>query len=653
MRGPVIFGLVGFFIGVLLHVFLLSIVVKRPRKERFEKVLIALLLALLTWYAGSFVALLLRQMDLSKVAPALVWFDAVSFTSLGLLPALLLHTNWVYFQRRFSANTVERRIYPGLIVLLYVVLLLLPAALPQLLSQPSLHPLRKLGALTTPFLILLAVSYVACILLQVGIIRRSRKPVEQRLFRRLAILFCVIPAYNFWVFAFEGWQTRTAGEYLVLIALLGSLFPTFVVTYYIYRHQFLQIPIHRGLASTFLVLIILSAYLIGIRSFGQYLEVELGAPSLLLEVTFLVTLLLFFPPLSQWVQDWVSRGFSAELSRYRNLAATIGRGAPAVLSKTEWADFVQRKIDEEFPGAIRLRIGESAAPGSGPGVYPLTAGDRTLGCLELLRSPERLSASQHDGLRMLAAELGGVIERAELLERQIELEREVSQKTQLEALGKTAATIAHNVKNPLSSIKTLMQLQSEAENLTADQKREAQMVIQEIDRLSKTVTALLRFSRLDQDGPARTGNRDVNLRLLAESIQAVFRGTIESKNLDFSSHFQAEPMIVSTYPDLLKDILSNLVSNAIEACAEGGRVRLAFEQIDDGWRLAVEDDGPGIAPEVVAHLFEPFFTTKATGTGLGLAIVKRRVEQLNGIIRFESISPEGGTRFSVTVPLAT
>jgi signal transduction histidine kinase len=105
--------------------------------------------------------------------------------------------------------------------------------------------------------------------------------------------------------------------------------------------------------------------------------------------------------------------------------------------------------------------------------------------------------------------------------------------------------------------------------------------------------------------------------------------------------------------EALSEILSNLIVNAIEAQASGGRVKVGLARSDGRLEIIVEDGGPGISQELRAKMFQPYFTTKATGTGLGLSIVARRVEEMGGTISCESPVRGGkGTRFRLTLPLA-
>ena len=212
-----------------------------------------------------------------------------------------------------------------------------------------------------------------------------------------------------------------------------------------------------------------------------------------------------------------------------------------------------------------------------------------------------------------------------------------------------AATIAHNVKNPLSSIKTLLQLQREADNLTQAQQHELGMMLEEVDRLSKTVTSLLRFSRLES-GEGRTLS-DVDLRGLVETVLAVFQGSLTDRQLALDVELGSDPLTVRAHADGLKDVLANLLSNAVEASPVGGTISIRTRREGDRAKLLIEDEGPGIPEGVLSRLFQPFVTTKAAGTGLGLAIARRRMEQMQGELRIAARSPSG-TRAIVELQVA-
>ena len=213
-----------------------------------------------------------------------------------------------------------------------------------------------------------------------------------------------------------------------------------------------------------------------------------------------------------------------------------------------------------------------------------------------------------------------------------------------------AATVAHNVKNPLSSMKTLLQLLSEAPNLTEDQGSDIDKVVEEIDRLSRTVSSLLEFSRLEK--PQRTSPREVDLGRLVDSVAGVFEGDFKSRDLKLKTLVDPARPRVESDDTLLREILSNLLSNAVEASNPGAEIIISVGADRDRISLAVEDQGEGVPEHLRRSIFLPFFSTTSRGTGLGLAIVQTRVEQLGGEIRLES-SRGSGARFVVRVPVRT
>ena len=183
--------------------------------------------------------------------------------------------------------------------------------------------------------------------------------------------------------------------------------------------------------------------------------------------------------------------------------------------------------------------------------------------------------------------------------------------------------------------------------LQSEHAEDLQMILGEIDRLANTTTELLEFARPDKhDGnnAALSTATGTTLRLLSQLArqQGV---TLDVQLADDLPAAQASPTAV-------REIVFNLVGNAIEAAGSGGRVTLACEHDEAGLQIEVCDDGPGIADDVRPRIFEPFVTTKTSGSGLGLHVVARRVRESGGTIDCES-PPGGGTRFRVRLPLAS
>jgi signal transduction histidine kinase len=234
-----------------------------------------------------------------------------------------------------------------------------------------------------------------------------------------------------------------------------------------------------------------------------------------------------------------------------------------------------------------------------------------------------------------------------LIEEKLRLERELAERERLALLGQMAATVSHNLRNPLSSMKTVLQVQLEKPDLPADLRHDCALVLGEIDRMSAKLKQLLNFAKPSVNG------RSVAAVAVAKQAASLFRHDAERRNVILEFDSPEEEISILASEEALSEILSNLIVNAIEAQPDGGRVRIALARTGDHLEIQLEDRGPGVSAELRSRIFQPFFTTKAAGTGLGLAIVARRVDEMGGTMSCESPIGEGkGTRFRVMLPLA-
>jgi signal transduction histidine kinase len=256
----------------------------------------------------------------------------------------------------------------------------------------------------------------------------------------------------------------------------------------------------------------------------------------------------------------------------------------------------------------------------------------------------RLSAGSD--LAALDRQLDHVVERVRAVAEQVQRQQqEMLRSEQLAAVGQLAASVAHEVRNPLTSIKMLVGAAlkyPQAQALTAD---DLGVMYKEVGRLEQTVQGLLDFAR-----PPRAVRQATDLReVIGEALDLV-RARARQQGVRFDVHQPAEPVIVSVDRGQFKTVLVNLLLNALDALPQGGRVEVGLRGGASA-EVTVEDDGPGIAPAVLPRLFTPFASTKPTGTGLGLSICRRVVQEHGGTIAARN-RPEGGARFTLTVPAA-
>jgi two-component system sensor histidine kinase HydH len=226
------------------------------------------------------------------------------------------------------------------------------------------------------------------------------------------------------------------------------------------------------------------------------------------------------------------------------------------------------------------------------------------------------------------------------------LKREVERSRRLAAVGRLAGGVAHEIRNPLSSIKGFATYFRERYRDVEEDRRTAEIMIQEVDRLNRVIGQLLEFAR-----PMAVEKRPVRPDVVARRALKLVESQAESQGVRLESRLPGG-VRVSMDADRMGQVLLNLLLNAVEAMPEGGTLELAAE-IDEANRAArftVSDTGQGIVRDDLARVFDPYFTTKPTGTGLGLAVVHKIVESHGGEVRVESEAGKG-TTVTVEVPL--
>jgi signal transduction histidine kinase len=224
-------------------------------------------------------------------------------------------------------------------------------------------------------------------------------------------------------------------------------------------------------------------------------------------------------------------------------------------------------------------------------------------------------------------------------------QRETLAQSRLAFLGEIAANIAHEVRTPLSVLKTAAQLLARGGMPAAEQRELALTAAAEVDRLNAVVTSLVDLAR-----PKPVRYRVERVDAIIDRAVAFFRPLAPKSGVELVAVGTAEDLQVQGSADQLHQVLLNLIQNAIQAIRGPGTVTVKSRR-DDGWVLIeVEDTGPGFDPDVLPRVFSPFVTTKPDGTGLGLAIVKRMIEEHGGTVGADN-RPGGGARVWMRLPL--
>lgn len=221
-------------------------------------------------------------------------------------------------------------------------------------------------------------------------------------------------------------------------------------------------------------------------------------------------------------------------------------------------------------------------------------------------------------------------------------EREVLRAEQLAAVGHLAAGVAHEIRNPLTSIKMLVQAGKEDEDgfLFED----LEIIEQEVNRMERSLRVFLDFARLPK--PERSEH---DMVVLASRTIDLIRGRAAKQGVVLQLTAPRMPVIVEADSELIQQVLVNLALNALDAMPSGGKLELIIQPDLEGIQVSVQDTGPGIAAQMMTRLFEPFVSTKETGVGLGLVISRRIAEEHGGQLTAVN-RLEGGASFTLRLP---
>lgn len=238
-----------------------------------------------------------------------------------------------------------------------------------------------------------------------------------------------------------------------------------------------------------------------------------------------------------------------------------------------------------------------------------------------------------------------------LKEKLSRINAQLLQSAKLAATGKLAASIAHEINNPLQSVQSCIYLVADGMALDNPNRQYLEIAREELDRIAKIVQRLADLYR-----PSQEGRRSTNVNALLENVLALMGKRLQQGDVTVKATLSDEIPDIPIVFDQIKQVFFNLILNAVEAMPEGGELtissHLARKSRQDCIEIVFRDSGVGIAPEALGRIFDPFYTTKAKGTGLGLSISHDIIERHGGSISVKSRVGIGST-FTVHLPLPT
>jgi len=672
-----ILQLVGYSVGALLPLWMaVQLVTHRNRLTSLERMLALLALTMGGWHTSNLVITLHGLFDLGydRWTTLLRVADTVSVVSITFAYSFLLHVHlhlWANAHLRPLTKGEKLRVY-----LCYLPTIFLTLAVPKLWMGEYAPMFTKLSFFVIPFAFWIAYVLGLIALTELLIARKTTNRSERRIMRTLAASFIGVGVVIFAALAFGLGEGTIAGLYLKTLANLGSLLPSVLLAYYIYRYRYLEIIIEESLVVVTFATVVLTVYVFGIRTIGDWLTQRYGVKPGLVESLLILALALVAAPFRGWLGSRFQKLFERETALFKEIVSRIGSYAGQYKDLLELLHFVEERTTEVL-GLRRLKIfvaGEgventeawvaqtlehSRDSGWLPVedsemlveqgyklAYPMRREDKVAGLLAVDAVGASLTPDARSVIETLADQVAIAIDDSRLMEENVRLERELAERERMASLGRMAATVAHEIKNPLSAIKSIAQVMREDEHLNKDYSRDLSLIVGETDRLSQSVTQLLSFARRESPAEQALGTDE-----LLRSVVDLFRANAREHGIGLEYQIRDDAQLSGKCVSVLRDALSNLLLNALQATSPGGKISLAAALDNADLLISVQDTGPGVPLELREQIWEPFFTTRQRGTGLGLAIVRKRVQEVGGTASLGGAANGGGALFFLRVPI--
>jgi len=670
-----ILQIVGYSIGALLPTWMaIQLVSHRARLTSLERMLALLAVTMGGWHTSNLVITLhgLFGFGFDRWTTLLRIADTVAVVSITFAYSFLLHVHlhlWANAHSRPLTNSERIRVY-----LSYLPTIFLALAVPRLWTGTYAPMFVRLKFFVIPFAFWIAYVLGLIAITELLIARKTSNRSERRIMRTLAASFIGVGVVIFAALAAGVGEGTVAGLYLKTIANLGSLLPSVLLAYYIYRYRYLEIIIEESLIVVTFATVVLTVYVFGIRTIGDWATHRYGVKPGLIEALLILALALFAAPFRGWLARRFQKLFERETALYKQIVSRIGSYAGQYKDLVDLLHFVEERTTEVL-ALRRLKIFVTSAQNTERWVvevleksraggwipiedhplltdhgfklaYPMRREEQVAGLLAIDAVGGSLTPDVRSVIATLADQVAIAIDDSRLMEENVRLERELAERERLAALGRMAATVAHEIKNPLSAIKSIAQVMREDENLNNEYSRDLSLIVGETDRLSQSVTQLLSFAR--RETPVE---QPLNTSELLRSVIHLFQANAREEGIELEYNATTDAQLSGKCVSVLRDALSNLLLNALQATENGGKVFVSARVEDTQVLISVQDTGPGVAAELREQIWEPFFTTRQRGTGLGLAIVRKRVQEVGGSASLASTRNGSGALFQLRVPI--
>jgi signal transduction histidine kinase len=684
-------ALFGYLLGTALHTLIATLVMVRKQKRPSEKIFLFLVIAVGIWHAGNVVALMLQHLSHHEFNFFIQLAKSFAFLGLAALPALLVHTHVAFLAESESAP--NHRMQTALLAIMYCPLLWFVYPLSSILVDPMISPIQILSKYMLPYVCWFVTALVISASIDMKLALIQEDEPFRHFYRVIGTLFSFIAVLTTFTYILGGREFPQLRSYLELISIVSSILPSTILAYFIYRYNFLELVIRRSFFVITLAVVIFGVYFLGVRQFSDYLARYFVVIPGLFEGLSILALVVTFPIYKKWLQRKVNQVFFREFGYYHQLFSELEQTINRIFGLQQLVDYIQKtvskilfldfvnitifefregqlkflattfpvipeietivgKLERDKSKLIRIEdvkeetILKELKTLNATFIIPIRHKRILMGIFSFKARPPRrpILTQELEMLQSLAAQTAMSVASALLMEDKLKLEREIFKKERMASIGQMAATLAHEIKNPLSSIKSITQsLQEQVED--DSMKRDLDVIVHEVDRLNSSVNQLLRFARSSSQDMT-----DVSVILIMERVIKVLQNECEAQKVEIRHRYNGNIPNVFGSNFGLQDVFLNLLLNALQAMPSGGEIDIDYEVSDGSLKVLISDSGPGIRPEMISRIFDPFFTTKQQGTGLGLAVVKQKLSEFGADIEVTNLKPHG-SRFILQFPI--